>query len=132
MIVFPTLDCNIYFIYLYLIVFTYSYSKIKKYFLQFLFKESEFNRNLISAIEIVFIIFFQIFVKIFDINITYFLNWCLFFVNNNWFKKSLYWQDDDRRRGGLTLSRYQELYAQFLGNPDENCPANYLFGPIES
>ncbi|KAM0736728.1 Sarcoplasmic calcium-binding protein 1 [Formica fusca] len=39
--------------------------------------------------------------------------------------------DDDRKRGGLTLSRYQELYAQFLGNPDENCPAIYLFGPIE-
>ncbi|RLU17138.1 hypothetical protein DMN91_011207 [Ooceraea biroi] len=38
--------------------------------------------------------------------------------------------DDDRRRGGLTLSRYQELYAQFLGNPDDNCPAIYLFGPI--
>ncbi|XP_015181929.1 PREDICTED: sarcoplasmic calcium-binding protein 1 [Polistes dominula] len=38
--------------------------------------------------------------------------------------------DDDRRRGGLTLSRYQELYAQFLGNPDENCPAVHLFGPL--
>ncbi|KAF5280831.1 hypothetical protein FQR65_LT14938 [Abscondita terminalis] len=38
--------------------------------------------------------------------------------------------DDDRRRGGLTLSRYQELYAQFLGNPDEECSAGYLFGPL--
>ncbi|KAL3273832.1 hypothetical protein HHI36_015259 [Cryptolaemus montrouzieri] len=38
--------------------------------------------------------------------------------------------DDDRRRGGLTLSRYQELYADFLGNPDENCSAIYLFGPL--
>ncbi|XP_033219642.1 sarcoplasmic calcium-binding protein 1 isoform X2 [Belonocnema kinseyi] len=38
--------------------------------------------------------------------------------------------DDDRRRGGITLSRYQELYAQFLGNPDENCPAVHLFGPL--
>lgn len=38
--------------------------------------------------------------------------------------------DDDRRRGGLTLARYQELYAQFLGNADENCPAVYLFGPL--
>ncbi|XP_011312285.1 sarcoplasmic calcium-binding protein 1 [Fopius arisanus] len=38
--------------------------------------------------------------------------------------------DDDRKRGGLTLSRYQELYAQFLGNPDENCPAVHLFGPL--
>lgn len=42
----------------------------------------------------------------------------------------LLFQDDDRRRGGLTLSRYQELYAQFLGNPDEKCPAVYLFGPL--
>lgn len=41
-------------------------------------------------------------------------------------------QDDDRRRGGLTLSRYQELYAQFLGNPDENCPAVHLFGPLHA
>ncbi|GAB1865376.1 Sarcoplasmic calcium-binding protein 1 isoform X1 [Camponotus japonicus] len=38
--------------------------------------------------------------------------------------------DDDRKRGGLTLSRYQELYAQFLGSPDDNIPAIYLFGPI--
>ncbi|XP_044738804.1 sarcoplasmic calcium-binding protein 1 isoform X2 [Chrysoperla carnea] len=37
--------------------------------------------------------------------------------------------DDDRRRGGITLSRYQELYADFLGNPDE-CPGIYLFGPL--
>ncbi|CAH1999322.1 unnamed protein product [Acanthoscelides obtectus] len=37
--------------------------------------------------------------------------------------------DDDRRRGGLTLSRYQELYAEFLGNPEET-PAVYLFGPL--
>nr|CAH7760627.1 unnamed protein product [Callosobruchus chinensis] len=37
--------------------------------------------------------------------------------------------DDDRRRGGLTLSRYQELYAEFLGNPEET-PAAYLFGPL--
>ncbi|CAG9831795.1 unnamed protein product [Diabrotica balteata] len=37
--------------------------------------------------------------------------------------------DDDRRRGGITLSRYQELYAEFLGNPEET-PAVYLFGPL--
>ncbi|XP_060522315.1 sarcoplasmic calcium-binding protein, alpha chain isoform X2 [Cylas formicarius] len=37
--------------------------------------------------------------------------------------------DDDRRRGGLTLSRYEELYAQFLGNPEETS-AVYLFGPL--
>jgi len=37
--------------------------------------------------------------------------------------------DDDRRRGGITLSRYQELYAEFLGNPDYT-NAVYLFGPL--
>ncbi|XP_019871708.1 sarcoplasmic calcium-binding protein 1 isoform X2 [Aethina tumida] len=37
--------------------------------------------------------------------------------------------DDDRRRGGITLSRYQELYAEFLGNPEETS-AVYLFGPL--
>lgn len=40
--------------------------------------------------------------------------------------------DDDRRRGGLTLSRYQELYAQFLGDPNENIAAVHLFGPLHA
>lgn len=40
--------------------------------------------------------------------------------------------DDDRRRGGLTLSRYQELYAQYLGNLDEKQPGVYLFGPLNT
>ncbi|XP_034945796.1 sarcoplasmic calcium-binding protein 1 [Chelonus insularis] len=40
--------------------------------------------------------------------------------------------DEDRKRGGITLSRFQELYAQFLGNPDENCGAAHLFGPLHS
>merc|ERR1712241_650049 len=30
----------------------------------------------------------------------------------------------------LTLARYQELYAEFLGNPDESCIACSLFGPL--
>lgn len=38
--------------------------------------------------------------------------------------------DDDRRRGGLTLSRYQELYGHYLGNPSEEHPGVYLFGPL--
>ncbi|XP_032685101.1 sarcoplasmic calcium-binding protein 1 [Odontomachus brunneus] len=38
--------------------------------------------------------------------------------------------DDDRKRGGLTLARYQELYAQFIGDPNEKCQAIYLFGPM--
>ncbi|XP_028029355.1 sarcoplasmic calcium-binding protein 1 isoform X1 [Bombyx mandarina] len=39
--------------------------------------------------------------------------------------------DDDRRRGGLTLSRYQELFAQFLGDVSDDCEAKHLFGPLE-
>jgi len=38
--------------------------------------------------------------------------------------------DDDKKAGGITLARYQELYAQFIGNPDETCNACYLFGPL--
>merc|ERR1712050_708719 len=30
----------------------------------------------------------------------------------------------------LTLARYKDLYAQFLGNPDETCVACSLFGPL--
>ena len=40
-------------------------------------------------------------------------------------------QDEDKKVGGITLARYQELYAQFIGNPDESCPAVNLFGPLE-
>merc|ERR1711915_617527 len=32
--------------------------------------------------------------------------------------------------GNLTLARYKELYAQFLGNPDESCVGCDLFGPL--
>jgi len=32
--------------------------------------------------------------------------------------------------GDLTLPRYQEMYSQFLGNPDESCAACFLFGPL--
>lgn len=38
--------------------------------------------------------------------------------------------DKDKKEGGITLARYQELYAQFLGNPDQNASACYLFGPL--
>lgn len=38
--------------------------------------------------------------------------------------------DDDKKAGGLSLARYQELYAQFIGNPDEKCNACHLFGPM--
>ena len=44
---------------------------------------------------------------------------------------SYFLQDDDKKAGGITLARYQELYAQFIGNPDETCNACYLFGPLQ-
>lgn len=40
-------------------------------------------------------------------------------------------QDEDRKRGGLTLNRYQELFAQFLGDQKDGNPSMYLFGPLE-
>ncbi|KAK8743428.1 hypothetical protein OTU49_001474 [Cherax quadricarinatus] len=39
--------------------------------------------------------------------------------------------DDDKKAGGISLARYQELYAQFISNPDESCNAVYLFGPLK-
>merc|ERR1711953_862687 len=39
--------------------------------------------------------------------------------------------EDDKKKGGITLERYQELYAHFIGNPDETCAATLLFGPLE-
>ena len=44
------------------------------------------------------------------------------------FRKLL--SDDDRRRGGITLSRYQELYGSFLGDPSDNNEGIFLFGPL--
>merc|ERR1711994_807540 len=39
--------------------------------------------------------------------------------------------DADKAAGGITLERYQELYAHFIGNPDETCNGCYLFGPLD-
>lgn len=39
-------------------------------------------------------------------------------------------QEEDNKKGGITLERYQELYAQFMGNENAKCPAIYLYGPI--
>ncbi|KAL7648851.1 UNVERIFIED_CONTAM: hypothetical protein RMT77_000770 [Armadillidium vulgare] len=39
--------------------------------------------------------------------------------------------DEDRKAGGINLARYQELYAQFISNPDEKANAVYLFGPLQ-
>ena len=44
--------------------------------------------------------------------------------------KLFVFQDEDKKAGGITLPRYQELYAQFIGNPDESNPAVNLFGPL--
>jgi len=49
---------------------------------------------------------------------------------NNAYEKLL--TEDDKKKGGITLKRYQDLYAQFMGNPDESNPAVYLFGPLKS
>ncbi|XP_018019895.1 sarcoplasmic calcium-binding protein 1 isoform X1 [Hyalella azteca] len=38
--------------------------------------------------------------------------------------------EEDKKAGGISLTRYQDLYAQFISNPDEKCNAVYLFGPL--
>ncbi|XP_059481142.1 sarcoplasmic calcium-binding protein 1 isoform X2 [Neocloeon triangulifer] len=38
--------------------------------------------------------------------------------------------DNDKKIGGINLARYQELYAQFIGDANEANPAVYLFGPL--
>jgi len=39
--------------------------------------------------------------------------------------------DADKKAGGIDKARYQELYAEFVSNPDESCNACYLFGPLK-
>lgn len=39
--------------------------------------------------------------------------------------------EEDKKIGGINITRYQELYAQFISNPDEKCNAVYLFGPLK-
>ncbi|CAL4145936.1 unnamed protein product [Meganyctiphanes norvegica] len=39
--------------------------------------------------------------------------------------------DADKAAGGISLARYEELYAHFISNPDEGCSAVYLFGPLK-
>ncbi|XP_041981885.1 sarcoplasmic calcium-binding protein 1 [Aricia agestis] len=38
--------------------------------------------------------------------------------------------DEDRKVGGINLARYRELFAQFLSDTSDSCPAQYLFGPL--
>ncbi|XP_013780791.1 sarcoplasmic calcium-binding protein 1-like, partial [Limulus polyphemus] len=37
---------------------------------------------------------------------------------------------DDRRKGGINLCRYQELFAEFIGSPESKVSGVYLFGPL--
>lgn len=37
--------------------------------------------------------------------------------------------DNDKKAGGMTIARYQDLYAEYMGNPDFN-NACFLFGPF--
>merc|ERR1711970_277845 len=39
--------------------------------------------------------------------------------------------EEDTKLGGISLDRYQELYAEFLSNQDETCKARFLFGPLQ-
>merc|ERR1712223_1169404 len=39
--------------------------------------------------------------------------------------------EEDKKNGGITPERYQELYAHFIGNPDETCNGCFLFGPLD-
>ncbi|RWS13551.1 sarcoplasmic calcium-binding protein 1-like protein, partial [Dinothrombium tinctorium] len=38
--------------------------------------------------------------------------------------------DDDRKKGGISLQRYQELWAQFIGSTKDDVNGVYLFGPL--
>jgi len=38
--------------------------------------------------------------------------------------------DADKKNGGISLARYQALYADFLSSTDASNPAVYLFGPL--
>uniref|UniRef100_U5EL01 EF-hand domain-containing protein n=1 Tax=Corethrella appendiculata TaxID=1370023 RepID=U5EL01_9DIPT len=39
--------------------------------------------------------------------------------------------DDDKKRGGISLQRFQELYASFLGDLNDKNSAITLFGPVQ-
>jgi len=38
---------------------------------------------------------------------------------------------EDKALGGINITRYQDLYADFISNTDETCHACYLFGPLK-
>jgi len=39
--------------------------------------------------------------------------------------------EEDKKAGGINKTRYQDLYADFISNPDETSNACYLFGPLK-
>lgn len=90
--------------------------------------KQEFCYNCITRIAVDNV---QVVYDAFDslLNVSYYTFW---FGNDQLLLSIYYFKDDDRRRGGLTLSRYQELYAQYLGNLDEKQPGVYLFGPLNT
>ncbi|KFM61398.1 Sarcoplasmic calcium-binding protein 1, partial [Stegodyphus mimosarum] len=40
--------------------------------------------------------------------------------------------DADKEARGISQTRYQELYAQFIGSPETDVPGAYLFGPLSA
>lgn len=48
---------------------------------------------------------------------------------NNSYKKLC--SEEDLKNGGISLTRYQELYSDFIGNSEADLPSSYLFGPLE-
>ncbi|XP_055942952.1 sarcoplasmic calcium-binding protein 1-like [Argiope bruennichi] len=38
--------------------------------------------------------------------------------------------ENDKKNGGITQARYQELYAEFIGSPETEVPGAHLFGPL--
>ncbi|XP_063700482.1 sarcoplasmic calcium-binding protein, beta chain [Culicoides brevitarsis] len=38
--------------------------------------------------------------------------------------------DEDKKRGGINLARYQQLYGDFIGNTDDKNASVHLFGPL--
>jgi len=38
--------------------------------------------------------------------------------------------DEDKKRGGINMARYQDLFCQFIGDKSDSCNGAYLFGPL--
>ena len=40
-------------------------------------------------------------------------------------------KESDEKIGGITLPRFQDLYAQFIGQDSEDIEGKFLFGPLK-